>query len=364
MSDLEANHQKDFQRKESLRTQAVNSINDSELCQFIGRSGLPLCWRYRQAILHLTYVLTIFSTFCGIFALVSLGVSESATQVAAWSVGRGQLHNSVEVLASVGLSGINWKSQAGTTLTNNYITWENPACVVENRNDPYCDNCNSGGNTVGGLVLLATVTRLPSLMLLKARRLAHADEPLIKVLGVFAEILASICLAGAMFVWNEYCHKQLPYQADVDYTYGSGFILIALGFCTTVGMAVVHLLMLTVDPEIGALPVKGMERGVEMRGDVGKGGRSKGGYQQTQQTETDQRHRHRSEGKERERNPRGNDTEKTARVKDKHRHSREEKRGGERTEGERGTKKTDRSDRRGVKTEDRISRGQREAEAL
>lgn len=308
MGDIESGRQttrnaKQLQidRAESLRTQAVNTINELKICQFIGRCGLPMCWVYRQQILHLGYLLTVFSTFCGVFALISLGVSQHATEVGPWSIGRGKIHGSIDVLVSVGLSGVNWQSQAGTTLTDNYITWEDPSCVVENRNDPYCDDCNSGGNTVAGLVLLATVTRIPSLMLLKARRLAHADEPLIKVLGIFSESLAAICLAGAMFVWDQYCHLQLPFQPDVKYTYGSGFVLIALGFCTTVGMAVTHLLMLTVDPDespfhLGTINQQGQgkPRNVEMKGT--KNPRS---YEPTQQSEMDhrpkkERHHHRS----------------------------------------------------------------------
>jgi hypothetical protein len=298
--------QQPIDRAESLRTQAVNTINELEICQLIGRCGLPLCWVYRQQILHIGYLLTVFSTFCGVFSLISLGISQHATEVGPWSIGRGQIHKSIDVLTSVGLSGVNWQSQAGTTLTDNYITWEDPACVVENRNDPYCDDCNSGGNTVAGLVLLATVTRIPSLMLLKARRLAHADEPLIKVLGIFAESLAAICLAGAMFVWDQYCHKQLPFQPDVSYSYGSGFVLIALGFCTTVGMAVTHLLMLTVDPaespfHLGPIGVTQPDKKppqntgrIQMKG----GNQQNPRHQEPQQSEMDhrkkERHHHRS----------------------------------------------------------------------
>jgi hypothetical protein len=311
MTDIESGRQttrnaKQLQidRAESLRTQAVNSINELKICQFIGRCGLPLCWVYRQQILHVGYLLTVFTTFCGIFALISLGVSQHATEVGPWSIGRGKIHGSIDVLVSVGLSGVNWQSQAGTTLTDNYITWENPACVVENRNDPYCDDCNSGGNTVAGLVLLATVTRIPSLMLLKARRLAHADEPLIKVLGIFSEGLAAICLAGAMFVWDQYCHKQLPFQPDVNYRFGSGFVLVALGFCTTVGMAVTHLLMLTVDPDespfhLGPMGQKGSQT-FESKGKPNPRHQNPA-YEPTQQTEMDhrknrnkERHHHRS----------------------------------------------------------------------
>lgn len=303
MGDLESGRsttrnakQLQIDRAESLRTQAVNTINELKICQLIGRCGLPMCWVYRQQILHLGYLLTVFSTFCGVFALISLGVSQHATEVGPWSIGRGKIHGSIDVLVSVGLSGVNWQSQAGTTLTDNYITWEDPSCVTEKRNDPYCDDCNSGGNTVAGLVLLATVTRIPSLMLLKARRLAHADEPLIKVLGIFSESLAAICLAGAMFVWDQYCHLQLPFQPDVDYTYGSGFVLVALGFCTTVGMAITHLLMLTVDPDESPFHLNPMSNnkapqqsnsragGVEMRGT-----KNPRAYEPTQQSEMDHR---------------------------------------------------------------------------
>lgn len=381
--------QQPVDRAESLRTQAINSINELEICQFIGRCGLPFCWTYRQQILHLGYLLTIFSTFCAIFSLISLGISQHATQIGPWSVGQGKIQDSIDVYSSVGLSGINWESQAGTTLTNNYITWENPACVVENRKDPYCDNCNSAGNTVAGLVLLATVTRIPSLILLKARRLAHADEPLIKVLGVFSEGLASICLAGAMFVWNEYCHKQLPFQKDIDYSYGSGFILIALGFCTNVGMAITHLFMLTVDPEespfhLGPIMTRqeslsqqrkaknsnlhnlnensnnnnnnrnGRNNNVEMKN--GKRPSPKEGYEPTQQQEIDRSPR-------RNRNSSPNETEKTSRTKEKHRSTSEERRPERTDRGNRGERRAgggggggDYEEKKGERT-DRRSKG-------
>jgi hypothetical protein len=337
MADIESGRQTNrnikqlqIDRAESLRTQAVNSINESKICQVIGRCGLPLCWVYRQQILHVGYLLTLFTSFCGIFALISLGVSQHATEVGPWSVGRGKIHGSIDVLVSVGLSGANWQSQAGTTLTDNYITWEDPACVVENRNDPYCNDCNSGGNTVAGLVLLATVTRIPSLMLLKARRLAHADEPLIKVLGIFSEGLAAICLAGAMFVWDQYCHLQLPFQPDVHYSYGSGFVLVALGFCTTVGMVVTHLLMLTVDPDESPFhlgPVGEQGKGsqtFESKGKPNPRNQTPASHPNQQsemdhrKTRSKERHHHRDRGASEER--KGERTDKEHKKRREHKH--------------------------------------------
>ena len=78
MSDIETGQGKnsrnpkqfDIDRAESLRTQAVNTINELEICQFIGRCGIPLCWTYRQQILHLGYLLTIFSK-CSMFLMAT-----------------------------------------------------------------------------------------------------------------------------------------------------------------------------------------------------------------------------------------------------------------------------------------------------
>eukprot|EP00602_Paraphysomonas_sp_CaronLab_P011167 CAMPEP_0185040986 /NCGR_PEP_ID=MMETSP1103-20130426/39736_1 /TAXON_ID=36769 /ORGANISM="Paraphysomonas bandaiensis, Strain Caron Lab Isolate" /LENGTH=237 /DNA_ID=CAMNT_0027580539 /DNA_START=526 /DNA_END=1239 /DNA_ORIENTATION=+ len=90
---------------------------------------------------------------------------------------------------------------------------------------------------------------MPSIMLLKSRMLSHADEPLLKSLGYVSETLAAVCLASALFVWKEYCHKQLPLEDDLEYKHGQGFVLVALGFCLTFCMSIMHALMPTVDPD-------------------------------------------------------------------------------------------------------------------
>jgi hypothetical protein len=235
----------------SFNSKVVKEVNDLTLMRFIGECGLPMCWDSRQQILHLAYLLILFSLFCGIFSLISLTVSLHVTQVGAWTTGYGKIYDVVSVNSWVGLSGIVYQSQAGQTITESYISWEDSACYNDDVENPYCDNCNSGGNTAAGLTLLATVIRLPSIMVLKARRLTYADEPLLKVLGIFSEGLAAICFAGAMFVWSEYCMKQLPHQNSVNYSHGQGFALVALAFCMSCGIVLVHVLMPTSDPDAG-----------------------------------------------------------------------------------------------------------------
>lgn len=85
-------------------------------------------------------------------------------------------------------------------------------------------------------------------MLLKARMNPISDIPLIKFLGILMEGSTAVCLMGAMFVWREYCHVQLPAQSSITYSYGSGFILISAGFCSTVIVTLVHTLLPTEDP--------------------------------------------------------------------------------------------------------------------
>lgn len=135
----------------------------------------------------------------------------------------------------------------GSGTITSYIKWTNEACS-DSINNPYCSNCDTGGKSAVFLVLLACTTRLPSMMLLKARMNPISDIPLIKFLGMIAEALAALCLSGAMFIWREYCHVQLPAQGSMTYAYGTGFYMLALGFCMSTLLFVFHTLLPTEDP--------------------------------------------------------------------------------------------------------------------
>lgn len=233
----------------SFRSKAMTGLNKTSLCIVVGQIGIPIFWDYRESILSLCYLFTLFSSFCTVFACISLRHDRLTTVHAAWSIGSGSTSSAVDTNAWIGLSGAVWERQQGSTVQEDYILWVDSDCISANDQDPYCDNCHSAGNTAVGLVLLAAVTRIPSIMLLKARMVSISDTPVIKSLGFFSELLAAISLAGALFVWREYCHKQLPWFDDLDYKYGGGFILVGLGLALTTGLAVIHLLMPTVDPD-------------------------------------------------------------------------------------------------------------------
>lgn len=151
------------------------------------------------------------------------------------------------VCIRVGVSGSLWETLVGSNVITSYIRWTNAACSDSDEN-PFCTNCETGGKTVVFLVLLSCSTRIPSMMLLKARMNPISDIPLIKFLGMVSEGLAAVSLSGAMFIWREYCHVQLPAEGNMVYSYGSGFYLLALGFCMTAILFVVHTLMPTEDP--------------------------------------------------------------------------------------------------------------------
>ena len=134
----------------------------------------------------------------------------------------------------------------GATTVKAYIDWTDEACS-DTPDNPYCDNCDTGGQASVFLVLLSCATRLPSIMLLNARMNPISDIPLIKFLGMVSEGMAAMCLSGAMFIWREYCHVQLP-KGSMTYGYGSGFYLLSAGFCVTFLLFFIHLLMPTEDP--------------------------------------------------------------------------------------------------------------------
>ena len=150
-------------------------------------------------------------------------------------------------MCRVGLSGIFWETLVGSSAVTSYIVWTDSACSDTNDN-PFCDNCATGGQAAVFLVLLACTTRIPSMMLLRARMNPISDIPLIKLLGMVSEGIAAVCLSGAMFIWREYCHVQLPSQSSITYSYGSGFMMVAAGFCSTFLLFIIHTLMPTEDP--------------------------------------------------------------------------------------------------------------------
>jgi hypothetical protein len=230
----------------SFRYRVVTGINDWCCCTIIGQCGLPCLWDSRKSLLHLCYVFTLFSAFCSIFACISIRASQNSTIIASWTSASGSIVG-VDTYMWVGLSGSVWE----TTTSTSYILWEDTACTnnQDSTSNEYCNNCNSGGNTAVGLMLLAVVTRFPSIILLKSRMENANDLPLIKIFGIFSEVLAAFAQAAALFVWREYCHKNLPYQSDLDYTAGTGFILAALGLAITFCLAIVHLLIPTLDPK-------------------------------------------------------------------------------------------------------------------
>ena len=236
----------------SFRSKSLKSINEFPLCAFMGRCGIPYFWYNRNGILYICQVATFLSIVCTIFACLSIGVSDKLTKVGAWSTGTGEIQGSIPTTAWVGLSGAVWRSQTGDTWTDNYVLWEDNECYADYDSEPYCDNCNSAGNSAVGLVLLAAVTRVPSLLLLQARMLERADEPLFKFLGFISETLAFCCFAGATFVWREYCHKQLPFNHDMNYRFGGGFILVGLGLALTCCIAITHAAMPCETPDVRA----------------------------------------------------------------------------------------------------------------
>lgn len=232
----------------SFRSKSIKSINELPCCVFMGRCGFSYFWNNRNGILYICQVATFISIVCTIFGCLSIGVSQNLTKTGAWTTGTGDIQGSIPTTTWIGLSGAVWRSQTGDTWTDNYILWEDNQCYADLDSDPYCDNCNSAGNSAVGLVLLAAVTRIPSVLLLQARMLEKADEPLFKTLGIFSETLAFCCFAGATFVWREYCHKQLPFQEDMDYKFGGGFILVGLGLAITCCIAITHAAMPCEEP--------------------------------------------------------------------------------------------------------------------
>lgn len=217
------------------------------MIKVIGQCGIPCLWTSRRSLLHLCYLFTFFSTFCTIFGIISIRSDEASSVIGSWTSGSGTLGGTVAANLWVGLSGSVWETPTGTS----YILWEDIACTTDKNIDDtaYCSNCNSGGNTAAGLVLLAVITRIPSIVLLKARMENSKDLPLIKILGILSEGLAALAQAGALFVWREYCHKNLPNQTELNLTAGTGFILVALGLAITVCLGAVHSAIPTLNPE-------------------------------------------------------------------------------------------------------------------
>lgn len=225
----------------------MTGINQTCCCVCLGRCGLPCAYDHRKYLLNLCYIFTFFSTFCSIFAVISIRHDITTTQVGPWSSAHGFIGGAIERYLWAGLSGSVWAVGAldGTTTTN-YVVWDSEDC---SSTGTYCDNCHSAGNTAIGLVLLAAVTRVPSVMLLRARMENVSDLPIIKSLGIFSEILAAISYAGSLFVWRNYCHLNMPFQHDLEYKYGSGFILVGLGLAITMSLAAAHILIPTYDPD-------------------------------------------------------------------------------------------------------------------
>ena len=223
----------------SFRSRAVHDINETWLLRFVGRCGFSGCWDSRRSILHFSYLMTFFSTFCCVFSLISLNKNNTPTQHGCWTYG-----TSDKSLLYFGLSGYYAQVTTGHYTLSSYIDYAEDEC---DQNSEYCSSCDEAGHTVVFCNFLACATRLCSVMLLKARMNPISDIAVIKLLGIFSESLACICLAGACFVWQEYCKKVLP-NTGLEYSDGPGLILCAFGLTMTMFLVVVHIMIPTIDP--------------------------------------------------------------------------------------------------------------------
>jgi hypothetical protein len=225
----------------SFRSRTVHDINDIWILRFIGRCGFSGCWDSRRSILHFSYMMTLFSTFCCIFSLISLNKNNTPTQQGCWTYG-----TSDKSLLYFGISGYFAEVTTGAFTVRSYIDYAEDEC---DQNSNYCSSCDEAGHTVVFCVFLACATRLCSIMLIKARMNPISDIALIKVLGIFSESVSAITLAGACFVWQEYCKKVLP-NTGLEYSDGPGLILCAFALAMTSILVVVHVMIPTIDPSI------------------------------------------------------------------------------------------------------------------
>jgi hypothetical protein len=225
----------------SFRSRTVHDINDLPCLKFIGRCGFSGCWDSRRSILHFSYLMTFFSTFCCIFSLISLNKNNTPTQQGCWTYG-----TSDTSLLYFGISGYFAMVTTGQYTVRSYIDYAEGEC---DQNSEYCSSCDSAGHTIVFCVFLACATRISSIMLLKARMNPISDIAVIKVLGIFSESLSALCLAGACFVWQEYCKKKLPLTGLV-YSDGPGIILCAFALALTCLLVIVHVMLPTIDPNI------------------------------------------------------------------------------------------------------------------
>lgn len=223
----------------SFRTRAVHDVNDTALFRCIGRCGFSGCWDSRRSILHFSYMLTFFSTFCCIFSLISLDKNNTPTQNGCWTYG-----TSTSSLLYFGISGYYAEVTTGEYTVESYIDYAESEC---DQDSEYCSSCDEAGHTVVFCVFLACATRVSSIMLLKARMNPLSDIAVIKVFGIFSESIAAMCLAGACFVWQEYCQKKLP-LTGLEYSDGPGLILCAFALTLTMFLVLVHAMIPTIDP--------------------------------------------------------------------------------------------------------------------
>jgi len=225
----------------SFRSRTVHDINDTCCLRFIGRCGFSPCWDSRRSILHFSYLMTFFSTFCCIFSLISLDKNNTPTQHGCWTYGV-----SDKSLLYFGISGYYAEVTTGHVTVTSYIDYAEGEC---DQNSEYCSSCDEAGHTVVFCVFLACATRLCSIMLLKARMNPISDIAVIKVLGIFSESISCVTLAGACFVWQEYCKKVLP-NTGLEYSDGPGLILCAFALTMTMFLVLVHVMIPTIDPSI------------------------------------------------------------------------------------------------------------------
>lgn len=234
-------HAKSPREDMSFRSRTVHDINDTWLLRFIGRCGFSGCWDSRRSILHFSYLMTFFSAFCCVFSLISLNKNNTPTKHGCWTYGV-----SDKSLLYFGISGYYAEVTTGQFTVKSYIDYAEGEC---DQDSEYCSSCDEAGHTVVFCVFLACATRLCSIMLLKARMNPLSDIALIKVLGIFSESLSALTLAGACFVWQEYCKKVLP-NTGLDYTDGPGLILCAFALTITMLLVIVHIMIPTIDPSI------------------------------------------------------------------------------------------------------------------
>jgi len=184
-------------------------------------------------------MLTFFSAFCSIFSLISLDKNNTPTAQGCWTYG-----TSDTSLLYFGISGFYARVTTGQFTVASYIDYATTDC---DQNSSYCSSCDTAGGTICFLVFLACATRISSVMLLKARMNPLSDIAVIKSLGIFSEALAAMCLAGALFVWQQYCHNKLPLN-NLVYSAGPGGILCALALGITIVLVIVHVMIPTINP--------------------------------------------------------------------------------------------------------------------